>query len=319
MPELPEVTTTAQKLNECLPGLKITKVWTSYNSSYFKGKNQIKDPNYFKKFCKNVSGHKIESVTRIGKNVLINISGPQTILIHMKMTGHLLFGKYKKFPADKQSKRPEEQSNYWRTTETGPLQDQFNHYIRLVFELSNKKHLVLSDARKFAKVTLIPDGDIKKFKDTAEIGPDPIMDKLSNSDFEKILNTKPNGRIKNVLMDQTLIAGIGNIYSDEALWMSGIHPEISPKNMTSDEMKKLLKNIKKVLKKGIDFGGDSMSDYRQPDGTRGDFQNHHQVYRKKGSKCTWKNPETGNTCPGIIIRKVVGGRSAHFCDTHQKI
>lgn len=313
MPELPEVTTTANKLNEILPGLKIISVWTNYNSPYFKGKENIKDPNYFKKFKKEVIGQKIESSFRIGKNVLINISGPKTILIHMKMTGHVLYGKYKKAQILEMVNGERKQVNGWIADQKGPLQDKFNGYIRLVFELSNGKFLVLSDARRFAKVCLIFDGDFKKFKDLKDLGPDPTEKSFDFKLFKKTLLKKPEGRIKNILMEQELISGIGNIYSDEALWMTGIHPEEKPIKISDKEMRELLKNIKNVLKKGIDFGGDSTSDYRQPDGTPGNFQKHHKVYRRKNENCLKKG------CSGKITRKVVGGRSAHFCNTHQKL
>jgi formamidopyrimidine-DNA glycosylase len=305
MPELPEVTTTAKKLDQILPKQKIISVWTSYNSDYFKGKKQIKDPAYFRKFKKMIEGKKIIGSRRVGKNVLIDIEGPMTILIHMKMTGHLLYGNYKKSGAG--------QSAEWIATDKGPLQDKFNGHIRLVFELSSGKFLVLSDVRKFAKVTLIEDGDAENFNDLKDLGPDPTLANFDLKKFKEILAMRPNGRIKNILMEQNLISGIGNIYSDEALWLSGIHPEKAPSQLSDTEIKSLLKNVKKVLKKGIDFGGDSTSDYRRPDGTPGDFQNHHNVYRRKGEKCLRRG------CKGTIVRKVVGGRSAHFCDTHQKL
>ena len=114
-------------------------------------------------------------------------------------------------------------------------------------------------------------------------------------------------------MDQEIISGIGNIYSDEMLWASSIHPEEKVSNITGAQFAKLFKEMKSVLSKGIDFGGDSMSDYRRIDGQKGEFQNHHNVYRKAKEKCGRKN------CKGVIIRKVVGGRSAHFCNVHQKL
>ena len=313
MPELPEVTTTAKKLNQILPKQKILDVWTSYNSKYFKGKGNIKDPKYFKYFKKAIIGRKIQNVDRIGKNVLINIDGPKTILVHMKMTGHLLYGDYKKVGRGKKHSDQGE----WQATTVGPLQDKFNGYIRFIMRLggtkrAGPKYLALSDVRKFAKVTLIEDGKVDNFADTKKLGPDPLGKNFDFDVFKKIILSKPAGRIKNVLMDQELIAGIGNIYSDEALWWSGIHPETAVKKLKDTELKSLLKNIKKVLNLGIDFGGDSASDYRQPDGRPGRFQLRHMVYRRKGQKCPKKD------CGGTIIRKVVGGRSAHFCDTHQK-
>jgi len=313
MPELPEVTTTANKLNKILPGLKITSIWTNYDSPYFYGKENIKDPKYFINFKKEIVGTRIKSSYRVGKNVLIDIEGPRTILIHMKMTGHVLYGNYKRSTIEEMSNGKRQKVRGWIPVDKGPLQDKFNQYIRLVFELSNGKFLVLSDARRFAKVCLISDGKIENFKDLKDLGPDPTKKEFNFKIFKEILNKKPEGRIKNVLMEQEIISGIGNIYSDEALWMTGIHPEENPKKLTDNEMKELLKNIKTILKKGIDFGGDSTSDYRQPDGTPGNFQKHHKVYRRKGQKCLLPK------CSGKIIRLVVGGRSAHFCDTHQKL
>ena len=113
-------------------------------------------------------------------------------------------------------------------------------------------------------------------------------------------------------MDQTLISGIGNIYSDEILWYSGVHPEARPAAIPTDILRLMYQSAKKILKKGIDFGGDSMSDYRNIYGERGRFQNEHNVYRRTGEHCHRRS------CGGVIKRKVVGGRSAHFCDTHQK-
>lgn len=114
-------------------------------------------------------------------------------------------------------------------------------------------------------------------------------------------------------MDQSIIAGIGNIYSDEMLWLSDIHPESKPINIPLKQLKNLFKEMRSILNKGIDFGGDSMSDYRDINGERGSFQNHHNVYQKKNESCGKKN------CNGVIIRKVINGRSAHFCNKHQKI
>jgi formamidopyrimidine-DNA glycosylase len=113
-------------------------------------------------------------------------------------------------------------------------------------------------------------------------------------------------------MDPSVVAGIGNIYSDEALWLSSIHPERKIKDISDKEMQKLFKSIQEVLTKGIDFGGDSMSDYRNILGLPGKFHHEQNVYQKKNEKCGKKG------CNGIIQRIVVGGRSTHFCPIHQK-
>ena len=290
MPELPEVHTTATELNHLIRGLRIINTWTSYKNAYYK--NQIKDPVYFKKFKKETLGSKIIDVDRKGKNVLINLDNQKTILIHMKMTGHLLYGKYKKT------------DETWLPNQKGYLEDKMNGWIRLVFELSNGKHLVLSDMRKFAKVTLE--------QGLEHLGPEPLEKSFTLEVFKRQINMKPAGKIKTVLMNQEIISGIGNIYSDEVLWMSGINPQTPVKKIKEDKLKTLFKNIKSILRKGIRLSGDSMSDYRRPDGSPGNFQKHHCVYQRKNLPCK----RVG--CKGKICRIIVNGRSAHFCPVCQK-
>jgi formamidopyrimidine-DNA glycosylase len=113
-------------------------------------------------------------------------------------------------------------------------------------------------------------------------------------------------------MDQSLIAGIGNIYSDEMLWRAGIHPARKVKDIKKEEFKAMFTAMQAVLKSGIDFGGDSMSDYRNILGEKGKFQEKHNAYRKTGTECQKKG------CGGTIMRMAVGARSAHYCSEHQK-
>jgi formamidopyrimidine-DNA glycosylase len=304
MPELPEVQTTVHGLDTHIRGLTIADVWTDYNSAFHVGKDSIKNPAFFRYFKKEVVGTKIIRVTRRAKNVLIHISpkisskksGQKIILVHMKMTGHLLYDKYD------------------RT-------DPSNRFIHLIITFSNGKTLELSDMRTFAKVTLI---DPEQSLHLANIGPEPLDKNFTFAAFKERLALRPNGKIKTVLMDQSIIAGIGNIYSDEALWRAGLHPEERVKDIFSAKtadtaetatalLKKLYTALQTVLKKGIDFGGDSMSDYRNINGKRGRFQEQHQAYRQTGKKCTKPG------CTGIMLRKIVGGRSAHFCSVHQQL
>ncbi len=312
MPELPEVQTTVMGLSKILPGLTIKEVWSDLP------KNKITRPDYketikylpfYKKFVDLILNKKIISVERRAKNVLINISGGHTILIHMKMTGHLLFGEYIK----KQISNNKLLISKWEPKDkTGPLNDSYNRFIHVVFTLSNDKHLVFCDARKFGKVTLIPTNDAHKTSHLKMLGPEPLDKNFTLKKFIERISKKRNTPIKTILMDQTLISGIGNIYSDEMLWLAGINPEQKISEIPKQKIKTLYEGMKEVLNKGIDFGGDSMSDYRNVDGERGNFQHHHNVYRKASEKCGKKN------CKGVIIRKVIGGRSAHYCSVHQK-
>ena len=288
MPELPEVQTTVSGLARVLPGLSISHVWTEYNSPYFHGTDTIKDPKYFKYFSKQIKNAKIVKVTRRAKNILIHLSNGFTILIHMKMTGHLMYGNYNK-------------------------KDPYNRHVRLIFTLSNDKTLELCDSRKFAKVTLLETDNMFESVHLNGIGPEPLEKEFTFSIFKKQINKKPNGKIKLVLMDQSVIAGIGNIYADESLWRAGIHPESIVVKIPEGKLKRLYTAIRTTLSKGIDFGGDSMSDYRNIDGERGKFQEEHKAYRKTGTACMKKG------CAGIIKRIVVGGRGTHFCEEHQRL
>ena len=315
MPELPEVHTTATILNKLVKGLEISDVWTDYNSDYHAGKDNIKNPIYFKKFKKTVTGTTILSVYRRAKNVLFDLSDEQTIVVHMKMTGHLLYGTYNKLKVRKVIKLKENAKEKFRATwvpvEPEALKDPFNRFIHLVFSLSNGKHLAFSDMRKFATVFVLPskEAHIKHFEN---FGPEPLEKDFDWKKMKTALSRRPNAKIKTALMDYSVIAGIGNIYSDEILWASSIHPERSTSSLSNTDFKLITKNSKELLLKGIDFGGDSMSDYRNPLGERGEFQLHHKAYRRTGEKCQKKN------CTGKIVRKIIGGRSSHFCDTHQK-
>ncbi len=219
----------------------------------------------------------------------------------MKMTGHILHGKYSY----------NKKEDKWNADEEGPLKDSFNQFIRFVLVFSDKTELALSDMRKFAKVHFIKTNEMDEV--FAETGPEPLEKSFDLNKFKERLNVRKTGRIKNVLMDPEIIAGIGNIYSDEILWKASLHPEEKVQDIPNKYFPLMYKATIEVLRKGIDFGGDSMSDYRNIHGEKGKFQLHHQAYRRTGKPCTKK------VCKGTIIRKKVGGRSAHFCDTHQKL
>lgn len=299
MPELPEVQTTVDGLNKELKNLKITDVWTDYKSLFHTGKNNIKNPEYFPQFKKDVVGSKITKASRAGKNVLIHLGNGKTILTHMKMTGHYIYGSY--FLEGKTWKPKEK---------TGPLTDPYNRHIHLVFTLSNKKHLVFCDTRTFAKIFIFDTENEKTIADLMDLGPDPLSDQFTYEVFKNQILKRPNAPIKQVLLDQELIAGIGNIYSDEILFAAGLHPLSKVSKIPEKNLKAMYRAAKIVLARGIDFGGDSTSDYRNIYGLPGQFQNKHQAYRHTGQPCSKKDG-------GTIERLKVGGRSAHFCPKHQ--
>jgi len=300
MPELPEVETTSRILNKEIKNLFIKDVWTDYLGKSAKYSIGIKSAEYFSNFNNKIVGKKVIGVERRAKNVLIKLSGENTVLIHMKMTGHLLYGSY------------DFNHGKWIPKDDGALKDPYNRFVHLAFSLSNGKKLVLSDARKFAKVLLLSGGECLE-KEFCETGPEPLDKSFSFKIFSERIAKRLKGKIKSVLMDQKIIAGIGNIYSDEILWTSSVNPEQKAENLTEKQKKEIYKNISIILNKSLKLGGDSMSDYRNPYGEKGKFQNFHKVYRRVGEKCLKRG------CKGIIKRIIVGGRSAHFCPVHQNI
>ncbi|MEN9647476.1 MAG: hypothetical protein RLY57_280 [Candidatus Parcubacteria bacterium] len=305
MPELPEVQTTVDGINQYVQGKTIADVWTDYASNKRVGADTIKDPKYFLIFKNALIGTTITHASRRAKNVLIHLSSGDTILVHMKMTGHLLYGTFEAI-------KEKQKIIGWKGVSPLALTDSFNRFIHLTLNFTDGTTLALCDMRKFAKVTLIKKGEQDTSEHISNIGPELLDKDFTYSLFVESLLKNKTGRIKTVLMKPHIIAGVGNIYSDEALWYADIHPETPVRDISDMSMKLLFKAVKEVLRKGIDFGGDSMSDYRNILGERGTFQGKHNAYRKTGSPCKKKG------CTGVIQRKVVGGRSAHFCNVHQK-
>jgi len=288
MPELPEVETTVRDLQKKILGRKIDDVWTDFQK-------MIKKPRDFKDFKKGIEGRKIENIRRRGKNILIDLSGNKALLIHQKLTGHLLLGKWKK------------KGNIWLPP-PGPLSEKVNTYIHLLFTFDDGQQLALSDLRKFAKAELLNKDELKK--ELSSLGPEPLDKSFTFENFTEALS-RPRGKIKQVLMDQTVIAGIGNIYSDEILWRAKVHPFKEISQFSEKELKNIYQAIRKTLPLAIKLCGESISDYRTLSGETGFFDKARKVYRREGEKC--------NRCGTVIKRVKLAGRSAHFCPNCQKL
>lgn len=286
MPELPEVQTIVSDLGKVLPGLKIKGFWT--------------DIPKFKKIKEEILGEKILNLERRGKNILINLSGNKTLLVHQKLTGHLLYGKWKM------------ENGNWKSVIPGPLlNDPQNRFLHLIFDLSGGRQLALSDLRKFAKVLIWSTDQLDQMADINKLGPDPLSSSFTFEKFRDIFKAR-RGKIKQALMNQEIVSGIGNIYSDEILWEAGIHPLKPVEKLSKSELEKVFSATKKILKKAIEVKGDSMSDYRRPSGEKGGYQEIQSAYQMTGQKCRKKDG-------GVIKRTKLGGRSAHFCPVHQKL
>lgn len=307
MPELPEVHTTVTGLAEKITGARIVSIWSNSFSMSPLNKHNHKSRDYFKYLSQEIPGETITSVTRRGKHILIHLNHEKVLVIHMKMTGHLIVGNYN-IRDEKSSEWPWEPAD-----KTLPLSDSFNRHIRFVFTLKKETktfQLVFCDSRKFGTIELFSANDLhKKF---SNLGPEPLDPSFTLELFTERILKKKNLPLKQVLMNQEVFVGVGNIYSDEALFLSHIHPLRTTPSLSEKEVERLYRAVISVLSSGIAFGGDSMSDYRNIDGARGEFQGKHAAYLRTNKPCVT------SSCKGIILKKTIGGRSAHFCSHCQK-
>jgi len=290
MPELPEVETTVRELEKKILNKKIVNV-------FIESPSLIKRPS-FSIFKKEIIGKKIIKVWRKGKNILINLYPEKILLIHQKLTGHLLIGKWKK------------KGEKWIPVSENPyLKEGVNLFLRILFLLDNGEFLALSDLRKFAKIELWNEKDFLESKEFKEIGPDALS--VSFEEFKERLRKKAKKPIKEVLMDQSVISGIGNIYSDEILWRAKIHPLKKIEKLSEKDLKNVFLIMKKLLKKAIVLKGESISDYRRPSGEKGEFDKERKVYRREKEKCS--------RCSHSIGRIKIKSRSSYFCPFCQKL
>jgi formamidopyrimidine-DNA glycosylase len=303
MPELPEVQTIISDLNKKIKGETITDFWSDH-------KKAVK--NNFEDFVEGVKGRKILEAKRIGKNIFINLSGNKTIYIHLKMTGHLLL-KSEKFPPKADQPMAEKVKN-----EKDFFEDRVNQYIHHIFYLGKNKRMEFSDLRKFGKIVLVDTDKVQNLKEIKSLGVDVMSKEFILKKFQEILNRKSargglaygEKRIRDILMDQCIVSGIGNIYASEILFEARVHPERKVGSLGSGEIKKIFEATKSILKKAIKLRGTSDSDYRDTSGAPGGFQKVLKVYRKAGEKC--------QSCDTIIKRIKMGQRSAFVCPKCQK-
>lgn len=277
MPELPEVTTIVNDLNKHILGFTIKKVTVT------KGYPKLADS---KEFIKTVTTKKVVKVLRVAKNIVIELEGDTFIITHLAMTGRLIL------TADK---------------------DVLARWVKVLYELENKttkeeKKLVFCDVRMFGKVVLATKKDIENLKQ--KYGPEPIQENLTLELFYEKLKSKKSS-IKNVLLDQQIIAGLGNIYATDTLFLAGIHPETPTTDLTLEHALKLLESAKSVLNEGIKNRGSTLSDKMYIDifGKEGSQQNFFKIYAK----------EVCPKCEGKAQILKINGRSTYFCPNCQPV
>lgn len=275
MPELPEV-------ENIILGLKNLLKNCIINSVVIFEPKMIAFP-VIEKFSKNIKNKKILDITRRGKYILFHLSDDKILVIHLRMTGKLLV-------------KPEEEDR--------------NKHTHLIFKLNSDDDLRFNNIRKFGRVYLIDSDHYEDAGGLAELGPEPLAEDFDLGNFKKIFEGR-SGKIKPLLLNQKFIAGLGNIYTDEVLFRSGIHPMRKADTLSDEELENLYNSIRKILKLGIEYNGTTFSDYVNAFGEKGSFQEKLKVYQREGKDCL--------ECDGEIEKEKVGGRSSYYCSQCQKL
>jgi formamidopyrimidine-DNA glycosylase len=305
MPELPEVEFTARQLRASVVGATIREAHVFWERT-------IHHPT-LPDFCAEVAGRRLEGVRRRGKFLLLDLSGELFLSIHRRMTGNLLLlspgwtvdvSLRDSDLAAWNTKGPTYQSVPERDTSYSPDLK----YCRASFEFTDGRCLLFTDPRKFGKIGLWSCD--REQEALNGLGPEPLGPEFTLADFSSVLAGRRTV-IKQVLLDQTVVAGIGNIYADEALFFAGIHPLRRADSLSAPEIKLLHEGIIVVLTAGIEHGGTSFNDYRDLWGEAGDNYNHVRVYHQEGKPCS--------RCGTEIERMVIAQRSAHFCPGCQQL
>ncbi|HMH31143.1 MAG TPA: bifunctional DNA-formamidopyrimidine glycosylase/DNA-(apurinic or apyrimidinic site) lyase [Methylomirabilota bacterium] len=283
MPELPEVETIRIGLDRLLPGREIKTVDFDWPKSFPNAPNDVK---HF------VIGAKVTRVKRRAKVLLIELSTNYSLVIHLKMTGQLVFRDHGvRFGAG----HPNESL-------IGNLPDKST---RVTLGFKDGSQLFFNDQRKFGWVRLIPTPEVMQLDFFQKVGPEPLSSDFTWQQLKQRLSRRPNTSIKAALLDQTVVAGIGNIYADESLWGAKIHPAVLVKNLSDKQLKKLYQEIVFVLALAIEKGGSTDKNYVDAEGKKGSYMSFARVFRREGQAC----PRDG----AIIEKSRVAGRGTHTC------
>jgi len=287
MPELPEVETIRRSLEKNIIGKKIAEVLVRKKKIVRGGVDD---------FIKEVVGKKIEKIERAGKLLIFQLLEEKFILVHLKMTGQLIFEKGKKVVAGGHKISDKD------------IEDLPNKYTHIIFRFTAGAKMFFNDMRQFGYMRLVDKNE--KIKVENEYGIDPLKASFTEKVFSEIVSVRKK-KIKTVLMEQGLIAGIGNIYADEICFKAGVRPDRSANSLSEAEKKRIHKECKNILKKAVKYKGTTFRDFRDGEGKRGGFSKFLKVYQREGRTCLkcWKEK----------IKKIsVGGRGTRYCPVCQK-
>jgi len=289
MPELPEVETIRIGLSKLLPGKKVAAIWHDWSKSF---PNAEADVENF------LIGAKILEVKRRAKVLLIELDTKYSLIIHLKMTGQLVYRSDKvRFGAGHPS-----------DSLVSDLPVKSTH---VIFDFTDDSKLFFNDQRKFGWVRLIPTAEVPNIDFFKKVGPEPLSADFKPEEFRERISRRKNSSIKAALLDQTVLAGVGNIYADESLWAAKIHPSTLVKNLTSKKLNKLYEEVRAIMQLSIDKGGSSDRNYVDAEGKKGSYLSFAKVFRQEGKPCA--------RCSAIIIKTRVAGRGTHLCPNCQRI
>jgi formamidopyrimidine-DNA glycosylase len=291
MPELPEVETIRAGLQQLLPGLKVKYVSSDHEKSF---PNTEADVNAF------LINAEVVGVRRRAKVLLIDLSSEYTLVTHLKMTGQMVYVISKgqgRFGAGHPGK-----------SLVGQLPDRST---RVSIEFEDGSKLFFNDQRKFGWMRLMPTIEVENLDFFKKVGPEPLAADFTAKQFVDRLQRRKNTNIKAALLDQTVVAGIGNIYADESLWGAKIYPGTLVKNVSTPKLKTLFKEVQYVLRLSIEKGGSTDKNYVNAEGRRGSYLDFARVFRRQNQPC----PRCGTT----IKKTRLAGRGTHFCPLCQKV
>ncbi len=289
MPELPEVETVRRGLHELIIGRTVKSVVHDTPKSFPNAASDVE------RFLINAS---ITNVRRRAKVLMIDLSTDYTLVIHLKMTGQLVFrASGVAFGAGHPSE-----------SLIGELPDRST---RVTFMFADGSHLYFNDQRKFGWVKLIPSIEVPNIDFMKKVGPEPLEADFTPEEFAARFTRRAKSPIKAALLDQTVIAGVGNIYADESLWGAKIHPLRLVGMITPGEFKKLYIELRAVMNLAIEKGGSTDKNYVNVEGKRGSYMDFARVFRREGLEC----PRCGTT----IIKFRAAGRGTHICPHCQVI
>jgi len=283
MPELPEVETVKRGLEKLLIGHTFKRV-TSDNPKSFP--NAPADVDQF------LIGAAVTAIRRRAKVLMIDLSSDYTLVIHLKMTGQIVYRGEDSFGA-----------GHPNGSLIGTLPDRSTH---VEFWLNNNAKLYFNDQRKFGWVRLIPTVEVPNIDFMKKVGPEPLDDNFTAKEFVQRLERRKGTTIKAAILDQTVLAGIGNIYADEGLWGAKIHPATRVKDVPVAKLKKLFSELQYVLRLSIEKGGSTDRNYVNAEGNRGSYIDFARVFRQEGMPC--------QRHPNQLIEKIrVASRGTHIC------